>query len=68
MPVNNGGKLSEEYFISYLKLIMATKMCTLEEARECKFEHFFLGNKDTFGEFSYYQFLQADEVYNSKIV
>lgn len=68
MTVNNGGKLSKEYFISYLNLIMATKTCTLEEAREYTFEHFFKGNKDTFGEYSYYHFVQAAEVYNSKIV
>jgi hypothetical protein len=68
MTVNNGGKLSKEYFISYLKLIMATETCSLEEAREYMFEHFFKGNKDTFGEYSYYHFLQAAEIYKSKIV
>ncbi|MEK3981302.1 hypothetical protein MKY37_20025 [Psychrobacillus sp. FSL K6-2836] len=61
MPVNNGGNLSKEYFKSYLNLIMVANMCTMEEAKEYMFEQFFKGNKDTFGEYSYYQFLQVTE-------
>ncbi|MEK4486329.1 hypothetical protein MHH81_12175 [Psychrobacillus sp. FSL H8-0484] len=61
MTVNNGGKLSTEYFVSYLKLIMNARNCSLETARTFMFDQFFKGNKDTFGTYSYSNFLKAFE-------
>ncbi|WP_342598282.1 hypothetical protein MHB48_11915 [Psychrobacillus sp. FSL H8-0483] len=61
MTVNNGGKLSTEYFVSYLKLIMNARNCSLETASTIMFDQFFKGNKDTFGAYSYRNFLKAFE-------
>ncbi|MEI4768187.1 hypothetical protein WAX74_00755 [Psychrobacillus sp. FJAT-51614] len=59
MTVNNGGKLSKEYFVSYIQLVMNARTCSVEEACRFVLEQFFKGNKHTFGDYSYGNFLSA---------
>lgn len=59
MTVNNGGKLSKEYFSAYLNLIMNANQCSKSQAKEYMEEHFFKNNKDTFGQYTYSNFLKA---------
>ncbi|TQR13350.1 hypothetical protein [Psychrobacillus soli] len=61
MTVNNGGNLSIEYFISYLKLVMEARSYSLEEAKTFMFINFFKKNNDTYGKESHIKFMQAIE-------
>ncbi|KGR74259.1 hypothetical protein [Ureibacillus sinduriensis] len=59
MVVNNGGNLSKEYFIAYLKLIMIAKNCSFDEAQKFIVEHFFNGDLNSLGEYSCSNYLNA---------
>jgi len=59
MIVNSGGKLSKEYFISYLMLVMNAKQCSLALAKEYMEIHFFRRDVHSFGKYSYSNFLEA---------
>ncbi|MEA0552984.1 hypothetical protein U1P98_04570 [Lysinibacillus irui] len=59
MTVNNGGKLSKEYFSAYLSLVMNANQCSVLLAKEYMEEHFFKNNIDTFGKYTYSNFLKA---------
>lgn len=61
MVINSAGSLRREYFISYMKLIMNTKQCSVNEAKKVTFERLFRNNSQSLGVFSYQQFLQAVE-------
>lgn len=64
MVVNNGGNLSKEYFLSYLKLVMNAHNCTLTQAQNYMLDHFFKGNICTFGKHTYDNFLNAVNEYS----
>lgn len=67
MVINNGGNLSEEYFISYLSLVMNSRKCTLEEAKEVTFERLFNNNEKSLGSISFHHFFSAyDELKKCK--
>ncbi|MGD6802940.1 hypothetical protein [Rossellomorea aquimaris] len=59
MTVNHSGKLTKEYFISYLTLVMNSKGCTLQQAKDITFHKFFKGNFQMYGEDTYNAFLEA---------
>lgn len=59
MTVNNGGNLSSEYFSAYLKLVMNAKECSIEEAQKYLLVHFFGGNVNSYGKYSYSNYLKA---------
>lgn len=59
MIVNNGGNLSKEYFVSYLKLVMNSKQCSLVQAKDHMEIHFFKRNVKSFGEYTHSKFLEA---------
>ena len=61
MVINKGGNLSKEYFIAYLKLIMNSRQCTLEKAKEITFERLFQKDKETLGSISFESFTNAYE-------
>ncbi|MBS4223104.1 hypothetical protein [Lederbergia citrea] len=61
MTVNRGSVLGKEYFLSYIKLILKSRNCTLEMAKELTFKMFFHNNKDQFGKETYQRFLTAYE-------
>ncbi|MBL5874949.1 hypothetical protein HV417_15865 [Bacillus sporothermodurans] len=61
MLINNDGNLSKEYFIAYLKLIMSSRKCTLEKAKEITFERLFQKDKKTLGNISFERFTNAYE-------
>ncbi|WP_093063059.1 hypothetical protein [Psychrobacillus sp. OK028] len=66
MTVNNGANLSREYFIAYLKLVMAAKSYTIEQAKNFITNNFFKRNKDIYGKDSYINFLQAIEILKNR--
>lgn len=59
MTVNHGGNLSEEYFSAYLSLVMNSRNCTLENAKDFMVKTFFKGNLSSFGPVSYASFINA---------
>ncbi|SOC42941.1 hypothetical protein [Ureibacillus acetophenoni] len=59
MIVNSGGKLSKEYFVSYLKLVMNAKQCSLVQAKDHMELHFFKRDVLSFGEYTYSNFMEA---------
>ena len=59
MIVNSGGKLSKEYFVSYLKLVMNAKQCSLLQAKDHMEIHFFKSDVQSFGKYTYSNFLDA---------
>lgn len=61
MIVNSGGKLSKEYFVSYLKLVMNAKQCSLVQAKDHMEIYFFKRNVQSFGKYTYSNFLKAVE-------
>lgn len=61
MLLNRGGALSADYFASYMKLIMNTRECSLNEAKDMTFQRLFRGQVDTLGAESYQKFIIAYE-------
>ncbi|MBS4196390.1 hypothetical protein [Lederbergia citri] len=59
MPVNHGGTLKKEYFLSYIKLVMNFRNCNVSEAKSLTFELFFKKDKNAFGNETYMNFLNA---------
>ncbi|WHY74817.1 hypothetical protein [Fictibacillus enclensis] len=49
MIVNRGGALGKAYFISYLRLIMNARDCSVVDAQEVAMDIFFHGDKTRFG-------------------
>ncbi|MFS0561401.1 hypothetical protein AB1K91_11725 [Terribacillus sp. 179-K 1B1 HS] len=50
MMMKNAAILSEEYFISYFRLLLNTRGCTVEEAYQLTVEQIFEGDINIFGE------------------
>lgn len=59
MVINHAGNLKKGYFISYMKLIMNTQQCSLEQAKKYMIENFFGPNTDSFGKQTYEKFMGA---------
>lgn len=59
MVINHAGNLKNEYFLSYMKLIMNTRQCSLEQAKKYTIENFFGLNTDSLGKQTYENFLRA---------
>ena len=59
MTVNHGGRLQPDYFRSYLSLIMSSRQCTVECAREFMLKTFFQDDPEKFGPESYENFQLA---------
>lgn len=62
MIVNHGGNLRVEYFISYIKLIINARNCTLDQAKEITMSIFFKNNKERYGKETYNRFLDAYKI------
>jgi hypothetical protein len=59
MTVNHGGRLQPEYFRFYLSLVMSSRDCHIDCARDYMLEAFFHGSPDRFGPSTYESFLAA---------
>ena len=59
MVVNHGGNLPKAYFVSYLKLIMQAKECSIACAKQEMLNQFFRGNPDSLGSVSHQSFIEA---------
>jgi hypothetical protein len=59
MTVNHGGALGTNYFLSYLNLILISRNCSLDRARELAMELFFRNNTDQYGKETYERFMEA---------
>ncbi|MFZ7942591.1 hypothetical protein [Neobacillus sp. 19] len=67
MTVNHAGSLKKEYFLSYLNLILISRNCTLEQAKEIAMELFFHHNINEYGSQTYRRFLDAYKDLKDKI-
>ncbi len=61
MTVNHGGTLGIDFFVAYIKLIMNSRGCSLEEAKAITLDLFFNRNENQFGKQTYNHFLLAFE-------
>ncbi|MBP1950488.1 hypothetical protein [Virgibacillus litoralis] len=61
MRIKHGGKLSKAYFKSYMKLIMNTKDCSLEDSSKITLERVFGEEKDGTDVEVYQNYLKAYE-------
>lgn len=59
MTINHSGNLSEEYFVAYMKLIMNTCEYSVDRAKEYTFQRLFGLEKESMGQISYQNFLNA---------
>ncbi|MDM5338454.1 hypothetical protein QUF84_14635 [Fictibacillus enclensis] len=59
MIINRGGALGKAYFISYLRLIMNARDCSVVDAQEVAMDIFFHGDKTRFGTATFEQFTAA---------
>ncbi|WP_077305306.1 hypothetical protein [Terribacillus halophilus] len=48
--MKNAAILSEEYFLSYFRLLLNTRGCTVEEAYQLTVDQIFEGDLNVFGE------------------
>ncbi|MGM0845328.1 MAG: hypothetical protein ACQEUT_10150 [Bacillota bacterium] len=59
MTVNHGGTLGKEYFISYLSLVMNSRGCSPQQAKEITLSQFFKGSPEIYGHDTYNAFIEA---------
>jgi hypothetical protein len=59
MTVNHASTLKKEYFLSYINLIMISRNCSLEEAKEITMDLFFHNNIEQYGKATSKSFLEA---------
>ncbi|SDM99529.1 hypothetical protein SAMN04488137_2972 [Fictibacillus solisalsi] len=59
MIVNRGGALGKDYFVSYLRLIMNARNCSVMDAHEVAMDIFFHGDNTRFGISTFEQFQSA---------
>lgn len=59
MTVNHGGRLQPEYFESYLTLIMSSRECSLDCAKDYTINTFFRGDPELYGPGSRNSFEEA---------
>lgn len=53
MVSNHAGTLTQDYFKSYIKLVMNANECSLKEAKNMAFKHLFETNESRFGKGTY---------------
>lgn len=61
MVIKKSGNLSKAYFMAYFSLMMSSRQCTIEEAKEITFERIFRNDKNTLGNTSFKHFMEAYE-------
>ncbi|MBT2696659.1 hypothetical protein J7E79_04405 [Bacillus sp. ISL-40] len=59
MTVNHASTLKKEYFLSYINLVMISRNCSLQQAKELTIELFFKNNIEQYGKQTYERFLEA---------
>lgn len=59
MTVNHASVLTQDYFISYLKLIMNSREFTLKQAKAFAFDFFFKEDMNRYGNSTWLQFEKA---------
>jgi hypothetical protein len=59
LTVNHASTLKKEYFISYINLIMISRNCTLDQAKEITLEMFFHNDPIRYGSQTYERFLET---------
>ncbi|WP_462411467.1 hypothetical protein [Neobacillus sp. Marseille-QA0830] len=59
MTVNHASTLKKEYFLSYLNLVMISRNCSLQQAKDLTIELFFKNNIEQYGKQTYERFLIA---------
>lgn len=59
MTVNHANTLKKEYFLSYINLIMISRNCSLEEAKELTMDLFFHNNIEQYGKSTANHFREA---------
>ncbi|GAB4074625.1 hypothetical protein GCM10028778_21280 [Barrientosiimonas marina] len=67
MVVNHAGTLTQDYFKSYIKLIMNVNECPLEETKNIAFKQLFGTNESRFGKETYKNFLLAYQKLENEI-
>lgn len=69
MTVNHSGTLNKEYFLAYLKLIMNTRECSLEMAKNPTLELFFHNNLTEYGEETSKRFFEAyNQLFSEQLI
>lgn len=61
MTVNHASTLRKDYFLAYLRLVLNSRNCTLERARDLTIALFFRNNPKQYGDQTYCHFLKAYE-------
>lgn len=59
MTVNHAGTLKKEYFLSYIKLVMISRNCSLQQAKDITINLFFHNDSLRYGNQTYERFLDA---------
>jgi hypothetical protein len=59
LTVNHAGTLKKEYFLSYINLVIISRNCSLQQAKELTIELFFKNNIEQYGRQTYERFLDA---------
>jgi hypothetical protein len=59
LTVNHAGTLKKEYFLSYINLVMISRNCSLQQAKELTIELFFKNNIGQYGKQTHERFLDA---------
>lgn len=59
MTVNHASTLKKDYFLAYIKLVLSSRNCTLDKARDLTIELFFRNNPKQYGSQTYNHFLEA---------
>lgn len=67
MTVNHASTLKKEYFLSYINLIIISRNCSLEEAKDLTIELFFHNNVEQYGKSTAQRFLEAYKVLETKL-
>ncbi|MFB7155725.1 hypothetical protein [Lysinibacillus sp. NPDC056232] len=67
VTVNHASVLTKEYFISYLTLIMKSREYTLPQAELFAYDFFFKGDKERYGDSTWFQFEKATKEIEKKL-
>ncbi|MCM3691012.1 hypothetical protein [Neobacillus niacini] len=59
MTVNHAGTLKKEYFLSYINLVMISRNCSLQQAKDITMNLFFQNDPRRYGNQTYERFLDA---------
>ncbi|MFS0562731.1 hypothetical protein AB1K91_18595 [Terribacillus sp. 179-K 1B1 HS] len=66
MILNKGGKLSVEYFLSYLELVSNARQCSTAEVYDIVFDRLFDQDETKLGQASFQAFNDAYEQFTKK--